>query len=290
MKFEKRSYQSEKYDEFIFHQRKMCRLHFELNPPLFPFCFEHEIRRETAWFDAPPSHYVMLVALKDGENFFRIQEKSYRLKPGKILFVPELVPYYFSSSGYIHRYVLELKGSHITSICHSLRLNKPEVFDFSMDDHFLEMFKKLGEEVDTLDTASFGALMGKSYQLLVLLALRRSETIPKLPLIQKLLSMLESDLSLHISLTDLSKENNLSKATLTRMVKRATGMTPIQYRAQCRIKQAIYYLEIPELSIKEIAYRLGYCSQFYFSEEFKRFTGKTPTEYRRYQKTLPKEK
>ncbi|MGN1365375.1 MAG: helix-turn-helix domain-containing protein [Victivallis vadensis] len=43
------------------------------------------------------------------------------------------------------------------------------------------------------------------------------------------------------------------------------------------------------MSVKEIAYRLGYCNQFYFSEEFKRITGRTPTEYRRYQKTLPRE-
>ena len=64
----------------------------------------------------------------------------------------------------------------------------------------------------------------------------------------------------------------------------------MQYRSQRRIERAIYFLQTPGITMKEIAYRLGYCNQFYFSEEFKRITGKTPTAYRIHQKTLPRQK
>ena len=103
----------------------------------------------------------------------------------------------------------------------------------------------------------------------------------------QLLNVLEQDLEQQISIAELCERTGLNKATLIRMVKRGVGMTPIQFRAQRRIERSIYFLQTPGLSIKEIAYRLGYCNQFYFSKEFKRVVGKTPTEYRQYQKTFP---
>lgn len=289
MKFQRQSRQSETYDQFILHQRKVLRLHFELDLPLFPFCFEHEIRRTSAWFDAPPCCFSMLVAVEEGENLYRINGRTFRVGPGKILFVPEFTPHRFSNAGFCHRYVLELKGCHMTSICNSLQLKKPELFDFKEDNRFLETLKALGEEIDSTDSERFIVLMADTYRLLTHLALQRSVRRPKPTLLPQLLKVLEQDLEQRISIAELCKQTGLNKATLTRMVKRSIGMTPIQYRAQRRIERSIYFLQTPGMAVKEIAYRLGYCNQFYFSKEFKRITGKTPTEYRRYQKTLPRQ-
>lgn len=284
------SRQSDKYEDFIFHQRKICRLHFELDLPLFPFCFEDEIRKTSAWFEAQQINYVMLVAMEEGENIFRIHDKSYRIGPGKILFIPEFSPIHFSNHGYFHRYVLELRGGHSCSICNSLQLKKPEVFHFGSDNSFLEAMKNLGKELDTDDPERFTALMAECYRLLTVLALHRIDKAPGPTLLPQILRTLETDLARRISIADLCAESGLNKATLTRMVKRATGMTPIQYRAKWRIERALPLLAIPQITIKEIAYQLGYCNQFYFAEEFKRLFGITPTEYRHYQKSLPREK
>ena len=289
MKFQHQFWQSENYDQFILHRRKMLQLHFELDLPLFPFCFEDETRQVPAWFEATPCDYVMLVAVEEGQYLFRINERKFRITPGKILFVPEFTPYRFSSSGFCHRYVLELKGCHLSSICNSLQLSKPELFDFGKDDRFLDALKTLGEAVDCTDSGRFIGLMAETYRLLAWLALRRSAHVPKPSQLPQLLKVLEQDLERRVSIAELCELTGLNKATLTRMVKRNIGMTPIQYRAQRRIERSIYFLQTPGMSVKEIAYRLGYCNQFYFSEEFKRITGRTPTEYRRYQKTLPRE-
>lgn len=266
----------------------MIRLHFDLDLPLFPFCLEHAIRRTPAWYESPPCCFAMLVAVVEGENLYRIKGKSFPVKPGKILFIPEFTPYRFSNPGYCQKYVLELKGCNLTSICNSLQLKKPELFDFGDDRRFLEALKALGEEVECTDSERFIALMAESYRLLTGLALRRPIHAPKSTLLPQVLKILEQDLERRITIDEICAQTGLAKATLNRVVKRSTGMTPIQYRAQRRIERAIYFLQTPEMTVKEIAYRLGYCNQFYFAEEFKRVTGKTPTEYRRYQKTLPR--
>jgi len=48
-----------------------------------------------------------------------------------------------------------------------------------------------------------------------------------------------------------------------------------------RMKRAKELVLYGELNFSEIAQKLGYCSMAYFSEEFKRYEGITPTEYRK---------
>lgn len=290
MKPKPQSRQSEAFEQFIMHQRKVLRLHFNLDLPLYPFCFEHGIRRKSVWCDAQPCPFAMLVLMEEGENMYRIGGREFRARPGKILFVPEFVPFYFSSSGYCNKYVLELKGCHMTSICSSLQLDKTEIFDFGEDRRFQEALKALGNAVECTDSEQFAGLMAETYRLLAWLALHRSAHAPKPTLLPRVLEFLEQDLEQRLSIAELCERTGLNKATLTRMVKRGTGMTPMQYRSQRRIERAIYFLQTPGVTMKEIAYRLGYCNQFYFSEEFKHITGKTPTAYRIYQKTLPRQK
>ena len=46
------------------------------------------------------------------------------------------------------------------------------------------------------------------------------------------------------------------------------------------MEQAKYLLNQDQLSLKEIAYQLGYCNEFYFSQEFLRVIGFRPGEWR----------
>jgi AraC family transcriptional regulator len=54
------------------------------------------------------------------------------------------------------------------------------------------------------------------------------------------------------------------------------GVTPHQYILQCRIDKAKYLLQHSELSIADIAARVGFCDQSHFTRYFKRIVGVTP--------------
>ena len=73
----------------------------------------------------------------------------------------------------------------------------------------------------------------------------------------------------------------LRDRTIRRMFRANLGITPARYRRQCRHHAACELLAMTELSIKEIADRLGYSSQFHFSREFRRETGLPPRNWRR---------
>jgi AraC-like DNA-binding protein len=60
------------------------------------------------------------------------------------------------------------------------------------------------------------------------------------------------------------------------------GKTIHQYMLEFKIKEAIsYFVTFPEISIKEIAYNLGFYDEYHFSKQFKKITGVSPAEYRK---------
>ncbi len=69
--------------------------------------------------------------------------------------------------------------------------------------------------------------------------------------------------------------------------KKRSGKSVIHYLNEVRIDRAKRYFEQEELSISEVATRVGFDDINYFSRKFKQLTGKTPSEYRIDYKTLP---
>ncbi|KQS36767.1 AraC family transcriptional regulator [Pedobacter sp. Leaf194] len=65
-----------------------------------------------------------------------------------------------------------------------------------------------------------------------------------------------------------------------KVFKENTGRSPGQYFIQLKIQKSKELLANHQLSIKEIAYMLGFKSPFYFSKLFKRKTGLTPVQFR----------
>ncbi len=66
---------------------------------------------------------------------------------------------------------------------------------------------------------------------------------------------------------------------LRKMFKDYTGLSPYQYFLQLKIDLAKQMLEEGALCIKEIAYELGFDTQYYFSRIFKKKTGRSPSEW-----------
>ena len=83
-----------------------------------------------------------------------------------------------------------------------------------------------------------------------------------------------------LSMPDLADDLGVSYSYLRRAFKAHTGVTLKQYHIQVRLRRAQEHLLDPQLSVKEIAARLGFDSPFHFSADFKRHTGLPPKQWR----------
>lgn len=64
-------------------------------------------------------------------------------------------------------------------------------------------------------------------------------------------------------------------------VKKHTGFTPTNYLINLRIAESIKLLRKPELNLTDIALDTGFYSSQHFSTTFKKFTGYTPSKFRK---------
>ena len=72
----------------------------------------------------------------------------------------------------------------------------------------------------------------------------------------------------------------MSRRTLERRFKSATGDTPLIYQQRIRVEAAKRLLENGDLSFDEITWRVGYEDSGAFRKVFSRQTGLRPREYR----------
>jgi AraC family transcriptional regulator len=79
----------------------------------------------------------------------------------------------------------------------------------------------------------------------------------------------------------LAKQSGLSRFHFIRVFKTETGMTPARYVEQCRIEQAKALIEAAEISLADIADRLGFSDQSHLTRRFKAIVGNTPAAYAR---------
>ena len=80
-------------------------------------------------------------------------------------------------------------------------------------------------------------------------------------------------------LEKLSADINVSKSTLYRKIKSTTGMTPIDFVRNIKMKRACMMLLSRKKNISEVAYSLGFSSPKYFTRCFKEVFDITPSEF-----------
>ena len=91
-----------------------------------------------------------------------------------------------------------------------------------------------------------------------------------------------------ITLESLAQKFHYASASMSRYIKQQTGRTFSDIVRSIRLKNAYYLLSYTNLSIEEIADKLGYHERSYFEKIFKQYCGITPAEYRKKHTTLKK--
>lgn len=93
--------------------------------------------------------------------------------------------------------------------------------------------------------------------------------------------MMAASLEKPLAIPALARELGIGYSYFRREFKRHTGLSPHRYLAQMRLEKARRMIGSSSESLKEIAERLGFSSQYHFSTAFKRLFGVSPREWRR---------
>ena len=105
---------------------------------------------------------------------------------------------------------------------------------------------------------------------------RRAEPVA----IWKARKYIEEHADEELSLTKIAKVVNVNANYLSENFKQVTGTNFVEYVARTRFANACDLLRNRNLRISEIAFAAGFQSLSQFNRVFKRFSGKSPTQFR----------
>lgn len=100
------------------------------------------------------------------------------------------------------------------------------------------------------------------------------------PLVQEVLTVIDADLTADLGLNHLSKLLSVNASYLSSLFKRETGKTLTAFVTQKRMEQASFLLRTTKLQVQTVAQHCGIYDVNYFTKMFKKFSGKTPKEFR----------
>lgn len=142
-------------------------------------------------------------------------------------------------------------------------------------------------EVKTKDT-EYQSLCQNLLEVLIINLMRRSQTkleVAPINKVNKDCVFIEKYIDAHfkeeITLDKLSEVTFLNKYHIVHSFSKYKGISPINYMIQKRIEEAKLLLVTTNIQISEIAIVVGFSSQSYFAQSFKKITGMSPIQYRK---------
>ena len=90
---------------------------------------------------------------------------------------------------------------------------------------------------------------------------------------------LSDNLSSHITIEKICSDNLIGRSRLQKLFQEKCGLGIIEYFSHMKIDAAKQLIRNEQMNFTQISENLGYSSIHYFSRQFKKLTGMTPSEY-----------
>lgn len=106
-------------------------------------------------------------------------------------------------------------------------------------------------------------------------------TSRKLLKIGEAISYIEEHYRQDIDLDKLSKIAHMSRRNFTRTFREAMGMSAVDHLIHLRIARASDLLRSDDITVTEVAFNVGFSDSNYFTRQFKKIIGLSPSEFRK---------
>lgn len=106
-------------------------------------------------------------------------------------------------------------------------------------------------------------------------------------LLQQVVHYLSTQYAHPVSIEQMAESLGYNRAYLSRLFKQRTGLSPVTFLLKLRIDKARHMLrDRPELTIEQISASVGLQDALYFSKQFRRLHGQSPSAYREVMRSL----
>lgn len=229
-----------------------------------------------------------MVYISTGEGIFNSGGVTYKVVPGSLMLILPGIKHSYKpllETGW-REYWVGFKGAYFSGLIEEGRFSPEQVFfEVGLHDSILSLFNLIFDEVRTqrplYQMKACAAILSLIAEVLTR-ERRRDQPNSYQQTVEKAKYLMESNIFRAINLSAISEQLGISTSRLNEIFKTYTSMTPYQYYIHIKIHRAESFLEQEELSVKEVAYKMGFDDQYYFSRLFKNKTGVSPSDWKKF--------
>jgi AraC-like DNA-binding protein len=229
-----------------------------------------------------------LIYLIKGCGWYTFKNETKEIREGNIIIYkpdePQIYQYYFKDNPEL--YWIHFSGFAVQDYLDKLSLSNNAWYYVGFNDKCIDLFKKLIYELNIKNFSYECYISAYLLELLSRFSTLSNTTNSEMSLtdkdIKKAVMLIHSNYNKKYSINDLAKDCNLSISRFMHKFKATIGITPMQYFTQIRINEAKDLLSYPSLNISEVSSIIGYGNPLYFSRIFKKETGMSPSEFKKF--------
>ena len=238
--------------------------------------------------------YELYFLLKGNKDYLSTRSMC-KLYPNSLIVIEPYLLHKFEGGPYV-RVLISLSSDCLSpyQIEFLNILSKQEHFTFN-DQQMKYLKKTLNVLLDIYNTPSankdvkfflnFGVLLMQIYKFNAKvrkeISLKNQNTPPFTTLVVlKVIDYIKEHYNEKITITQLCKKFNISKAWLSKCFLSATNLSIIEYKLNLQISEAKKLLLHTKLSLDEISKVTGFSSKAYFAITFKKISGIPPSQFR----------
>jgi len=237
----------------------------------------------------------ILVHCIDGQGWYEVSGERYRVEPNGLFLLPKGVPHRYAADddNPWSIYWIHIAGKLADKFMSSFHSGRDRGAAQRFIPHSDERVEIFDEMYRALERGYSSDNLGYAFSCLwhYLGTLRYSGAFEGLKpgqaetdALADSISYMNENLHRSLSLDELAEHAGYSVSYYSSLFKNDTGYSPIDYYIHLKIQRACQYLDMTTLNVKEIAEKLGYGDNHYFSRLFDKIMGMSPTEYREKQK------
>jgi len=226
-----------------------------------------------------------LVYVTSGRGVFETGNQTYVVVPGTVMTLFPGVRHTYKPDFNVGwtEYWVGFKGTHVDILREKGFLSpKKPLYEVGLRNDLLAIYGKIFELVETQQPLYQERASSLILTLIAeVLAYDRNalQHSGSEALVEKAKFFAEENIDRVVRVDDMAKLLGVSASQLNAVFKSYTGMTPRQYLVSNKIRRAKELLGSGALPVKEIALRLGFHDQYYFSRMFRRNTGLAPSRW-----------